>query len=131
MYWLVMRRMGRSDGSFLTGHMWLIRIGPHGAPDTLKMTTAPQELLYVISALVGGAEKQKRKSKNGPELNGSVLIHKADGYKSSSITCSEALKSPVADLGPRLIKSKKETVSRINALHLNLVHILGARKGIT
>lgn len=51
--------MGRSDGSFLTGHMWLIRIGPHRAPDTLKMTIAPQELLYVISALVGGADKLK------------------------------------------------------------------------
>lgn len=71
MYWVVMRRMGRSDGSFLTGHMWLIRVGPHGAPDTLKMTTAPQELLYVISVL-GEADKQRRETKKkstyGPEL---------------------------------------------------------------
>lgn len=52
MYWVVMRRMGRSDGSFLTGHMWLIRIEPHKAPDTLKMTTAPQELFHVISVLL-------------------------------------------------------------------------------
>lgn len=36
---------------FLTGHMWLIRVGPHGAPDTLKMTTAPQEILYAIFVL--------------------------------------------------------------------------------
>lgn len=60
MYWVVMRRMGRSDGSFLTGHMWLIRIGPHRAPDTLKMTTAPQELFYVIPVLLGKAKRQKR-----------------------------------------------------------------------
>lgn len=33
---------------FLTGHMWLIRVRPHSAPDTPKMTAAPRELLYVI-----------------------------------------------------------------------------------
>lgn len=60
MYWAVMRRMGRSDGSFLTGHMWLIRIGPHIAPDTLKMTAAPQELSNIISVLLGEAERQNR-----------------------------------------------------------------------
>lgn len=66
-----MRRMGRSDGSFLTGHMWLIRVGPHRAPDTLKMTTAPRELLYVISVLLGEADKQRQETKKsayGPEL---------------------------------------------------------------
>ncbi len=71
MYWVVMRRMGRSDGSFLTGHMWLIRIGPHRAPDTLKMTTAPQELFYVISVLLGEAEErrdERPKSAFGSEL---------------------------------------------------------------
>lgn len=36
---------------FLTGHMWLIRVGPYRAPDTLKMTTALQELFYVIFVL--------------------------------------------------------------------------------
>ena len=58
MYWAVMRRMGRSDGSFLTGHMWLIRVGPHRAPDTLKMNAAPPELFHIISVLNGGAERQ-------------------------------------------------------------------------
>lgn len=69
-----MRRLGRSDGSFLTGHMWLIRIGPHGAPDTLKKTTAPQELFYVISVLLvemgdmrDRGETTRQKSKFGSE----------------------------------------------------------------
>lgn len=53
---------------FLTGHMWLIRVGPHRAPDTLKMTTAPQELFYVIFVLFREKSGAKR------ELRGEVKI---------------------------------------------------------
>lgn len=82
MYWVVMRRMGRSDGSFLTGHMWLIRIGPHGAPDTLKMTGAPRELLYVIAVWRGQANKQgkEERQKSRTPVTGPVQA----GHKSSS-----------------------------------------------
>lgn len=59
MYWAVMRQIDRSDGFVLTGHMWLIRTGPHRAPDTLKMTTAPQELLHVIYVFKGTGQRDK------------------------------------------------------------------------
>lgn len=60
MYWVVMRQIDRSDGSVLTGHMWLIRAGPHRAPDTLKTTPAPRELLYVIYVFKGIGQRDKR-----------------------------------------------------------------------
>lgn len=44
--------------------MWLIRTGPRGTPDALKMTTAPpQELLYVIFVLWGEARQTKQRGK--------------------------------------------------------------------
>lgn len=70
MYWVVMRRMGRSDGSFLTGHMWLIRIGPHKAPDTLKISAILQNYFSIISVLLAMTQRNMRddKSKVGSEL---------------------------------------------------------------
>lgn len=59
MYWVVMRQIDRSDGSVLTGHMWLIRAGPHRAPDTLKTTPAPRELLNVIYVFIGTGQRDK------------------------------------------------------------------------
>lgn len=69
MYWVVMRRMGRSDGSFLTGHMWLIRIGPHGAPDTLKMMSrTPRIIRCHLSATRSGPTNGSERKDGSPEL---------------------------------------------------------------
>lgn len=64
MYWVVMRRLGRSDGSFfLNGHMWLIRTRPRRAPDTPKMTRGPQLLFYVIFVFAAA-----QREKDGEEM---------------------------------------------------------------
>lgn len=73
MYWVVMRRMGRSDGSFLTGHMWLIRVGPHRAPDTLKMTTAPKEFFYVIPVFIRQGRERRDQRPRGDERQKSTF----------------------------------------------------------
>lgn len=65
MYWVVMRGMGRSDGSSLTGHMWLIRIGPHKAPDTLKMIfCTPRIILCNFSFIRRGRQTDEMKDKS-------------------------------------------------------------------
>lgn len=74
MYWAVMRQIDRSDGSVLTGHMWLIRTGPHWAPDTLKMTTAPRELLHVIYVFKGIGQRDKDDRRETRRITGKVQI---------------------------------------------------------
>lgn len=69
MYWVVMRRVGRSDGSFLTGHMWLIRIGPHGTPDTLKMMSrTPRIIRCHLGATRSGPTNGSERKDGSPEL---------------------------------------------------------------
>lgn len=73
MYWVVMRRMGRSDGSFLTGHMWLIRIRPHKAPDTPTKITAPL-VLFMSSVFYWAPHRGRRCEKRRRYKRTKVLI---------------------------------------------------------